>query len=65
MMQNRLALFCATNTRWKEAAPNLLPTKTGWNSFDIDLNSTTMPGVDLSKVFQMKLTSENKGQMYS
>jgi hypothetical protein len=27
----------------------------------IDLNSTTMPGVDLSKVFQMKLTSEKQG----
>jgi hypothetical protein len=39
-----------------EAALKFTPTKTGWNSFDIDLNSTTMPGVDLSKVFQMKLT---------
>jgi hypothetical protein len=44
-----------------EAALKSYSTKTGWNSFLIDLNSTTMPGVDLSKVFQMKLTSEKQG----
>ena len=56
-----LALVQQTPGGSVEAALKFTPTKTGWNSFDIDLNSTTMPGVDLSKVFQMKLTSEKQG----
>ncbi|WP_281240217.1 putative Ig domain-containing protein [Flavobacterium praedii] len=56
-----LALVQQTPGGSVEAALKFTPTKTGWNSFDVDLNSTTMPGVDLSKVFQMKLTSEKQG----
>ncbi|WP_146841157.1 T9SS type A sorting domain-containing protein, partial [Flavobacterium glaciei] len=56
-----LALVQQTPGGSVEAALKFTPTKTGWNSFDLDLNSTTMPGVDLSKVFQMKLTSEKQG----
>jgi hypothetical protein len=56
-----LALVQQTPGGSVEAALKFTPTKTGWNSFDLDLNSTTMPGVDLSKVFQMKLTSGTQG----
>jgi hypothetical protein len=56
-----LALVQQTSGGSVEAALKFTPTKTGWNSFDLYLNSTTMPGVDLSKVFQMKLTSEKQG----
>lgn len=56
-----LALVQQTPGGSVEAALKFTPTQTGWNSFDLDLNSTTMPGVDLSKVFQMKLTSGTQG----
>ena len=56
-----LALVQQTSGGSKEAALKFTPTKTGWNSFDIDLNSTTLPGIDLAKVFQMKLNTETKG----
>ncbi|MGL2993073.1 T9SS type A sorting domain-containing protein [Flavobacterium sp. TSSA_36] len=56
-----LALVQQTPGGSVEAALKFTPTKEGWNSFDLDLNATTLPGVDLSKVFQMKLTSEKQG----
>ena len=56
-----LALVQQTPDGSKEAALKFTPSKTGWNSFDLDLNSTTVPGIDLSKVFQMKLNSKKQG----
>ncbi len=41
-----------------ETSQKLTPTAVGWNSFDIDVNATNFPGLDLTNIFQMKLVSD-------
>ena len=40
-----------------EKAVTLTPTVVGWNSFDIDVNATNFPDLNLANIIQMKLDS--------
>jgi hypothetical protein len=40
-----------------EKSQKLTPTVVGWNSFDIDVNATNFPDLNLANIIQMKLDS--------